>query len=271
MKITDEILETVIKELQKEKVESIEIEVVGFENNGLASSKFFGMPYIGRDKEVPVGEDGKQLVILAQINCEELPENNIYPKKGLLQFWVGRDDLAGLDIEDPTSNKNSRVVYYPEIDPTVSVDDVVNKYELPTISYIFEEAFHELKFTKKMVTRSAYTYDFPNVFKAKLSELYPEFVFEEDTELYEILEGEQMNTLFDSLDAQEHRLGGTPYFAQFDPRIKYPDYTVQLLQIDSDGVAGIEWGDSGVANFFITKEMLEQLDFSKVLYTWDCY
>jgi uncharacterized protein YwqG len=33
----------------------------------------------------------------------------------------------------------------------------------------------------------------------------------------------------------------------------------------------VSFGDSGVANFFISPSDLERLDFSRVLYTWDCY
>ena len=30
------------------------------------------------------------------------------------------------------------------------------------------------------------------------------------------------------------------------------------------------WGDCGVGNFFINRRDLENLDFSRILYTWDC-
>nr|WP_088909012.1 DUF1963 domain-containing protein [Brevibacillus formosus] len=32
----------------------------------------------------------------------------------------------------------------------------------------------------------------------------------------------------------------------------------------------VSWGDSGVSNFFVRREDLLRLDFSKVSYTWDC-
>jgi uncharacterized protein YwqG len=32
----------------------------------------------------------------------------------------------------------------------------------------------------------------------------------------------------------------------------------------------MQWGDMGVANFFINSEKLKQKDFSDILYTWDC-
>ncbi|KAA8825880.1 DUF1963 domain-containing protein [Bifidobacterium reuteri] len=51
-------------------------------------------------------------------------------------------------------------------------------------------------------------------------------------------------------------------------RADYDDELV-LLKVDSyDDV--LMWGDSGCANFLIRRNDLEQLDFSHVLYTWDC-
>ena len=56
--------------------------------------------------------------------------------------------------------------------------------------------------------------------------------------------------------------------------IKYEDYGVLLLQIDSEVGSGqdngIRWGDSGTANFFIRPEGLKNLDFNKVLFAWVC-
>jgi uncharacterized protein YwqG len=75
-----------------------------------------------------------------------------------------------------------------------------------------------------------------------------------------------------------HRIAGYPAFCQHDPRGNpdedYEDLDILLLQIDSEsseGNAYIAWGDMGVANFFISAEDLRRLDFSRVLYTWDCY
>lgn len=44
-----------------------------------------------------------------------------------------------------------------------------------------------------------------------------------------------------------------------------------LLQIDTDDALNIMWGDAGVANFFIREKDLINLDFSNVVYNWDCY
>ena len=74
-----------------------------------------------------------------------------------------------------------------------------------------------------------------------------------------------------------HRIGGYPFFTQDDPRGYLPhlqQHTILLLQLDSDSGNGdadkVLWDDAGVGNFFITPEDLQQRDFSRVLFTWDC-
>ena len=54
----------------------------------------------------------------------------------------------------------------------------------------------------------------------------------------------------------------------------FEDYTELLFQLDSEFGTDdyyILWGDSGVGNFFATKEQLRNLDFAESLYSWDCY
>lgn len=73
-----------------------------------------------------------------------------------------------------------------------------------------------------------------------------------------------------------HRLGGYPHFTQSHPRELLPqdEPYILLLQIDSGKSAfekiNIEWGDAGVCNFWIKESALKKLDFSEVLYNWDC-
>ena len=52
----------------------------------LTQSKVGGLFYLPKTTEIPTNSKGEQLMFLAQINCEELPENTIYPKKGIMQF-----------------------------------------------------------------------------------------------------------------------------------------------------------------------------------------
>jgi len=78
------------------------------------------------------------------------------------------------------------------------------------------------------------------------------------------------------IDERVHQVGGNPSFFQGYPRYSYPEYEdyILLLQIDSDyydETHNICWGDGGIGNFFIKPFQLKALDFSQVLYHWDCY
>ena len=66
--------------------EMIRIKLSLSNNLTLTDSKFGGMPYVPKGGSLPTSAEGNPLFMLAQINCEQLPENNIYPKRGLLQF-----------------------------------------------------------------------------------------------------------------------------------------------------------------------------------------
>ena len=69
------------------------------------------------------------------------------------------------------------------------------------------------------------------------------------------------------------RLGGYPFFTQYDPRdtSKSHDDKELLFQLDSDSGLGIEWGDSGVWNCFLSDSDLKKGNFSNVLTYWDCH
>ena len=89
---------------------------------------------------------------------------------------------------------------------------------------------------------------------------------EEEKELFEVYE--------ETFAGDGHKIGGYPFFTQTDPRDEddeYEEYEVLLFQMDSDTEADIMWGDMGVANFFIKEKDLRNLDFSDVLYNWDCH
>jgi uncharacterized protein YwqG len=66
------------------------------------------------------------------------------------------------------------------------------------------------------------------------------------------------------------QLGGYPNFAQCDIRTEdeYED-SILLFHSNSEN-SDLMWGDLGYGNFFIQKQDLLNLDFSKVQYTYDC-
>lgn len=115
VRFNNEIKKIVLDILEKNKKPMIEISLSD-EKPNLFQSKFGGVPYLPKDKEAPKDKANRQLTLLAQINIDELPENNIYPmKEGILQFWILNDDILGLDY-DTHLGDGYKIIYYKEID-----------------------------------------------------------------------------------------------------------------------------------------------------------
>ena len=212
-------------------------------------SKIGGLGYIPHDKDFPTDSNGNQLRLLAQIECDKIQLDG-FMKTGLLQFWILNDDVAGIDVWGTTNQDGFRVIYYPEIDKTVTKEEI------------------ESKFVKNEYDDDEYN-GFPVFRECGMSfEKSKDKEFDYNTDDEEILEE------YDSLSG--HKVGGYPYFTQSDPR---PDmengdyYDFLLFQLDTDYIGKedvVMWGDSGVGNFFINSEKLKNRDFSDVLYNWDC-
>lgn len=209
-------------------------------------SKIGGLGYIPHDKDFPTDSNGNQLRLLAQIECDKIQLDG-FMKTGLLQFWILNDDVAGIDVWGTTNQNGFRVIYYPEIDKTVTKEEIENKFiknEYDDDEYNGFPVFCEcgMSFEK---TENRFNY-------------------------YEIEDEDDENEVIG------HKVGGYPYFTQSDPR---PDmengdyYDFLLFQLDTDYIGKedvVMWGDSGVGNFFINSEKLKNRDFSDVLYNWDC-
>ncbi len=199
-------------------------------------SKIGGTGYIPHDKDFPTDSQGNQLRLLAQIECDKIQLDG-FMKKGLLQFWILNNDVLGMNEWGTTNQDGFRVIYYPEIDKTVTKEEI------------------EEKFVKNDYDDDEDEY-FPVYRECGIS-----FEYIEDGEIHEGIIG--------------HRVGGYPYFTQEDPRdekqLEYYDFL--LFQLDTDCIGDedvVMWGDSGIGNFFINSEKLKNCDFSDVLYNWDC-
>ena len=276
--ITLEDINKVIEKMKNDNTrECINITLEVNEDLGIFDSKFGGIPYIANESDVPKDSNDTQLALLAQINCAELPENDLYPKDGLLQFWISRNDNFGLN-----NKEDYRVIYIKDIDTSITKEDILNKY-----NFLNEDNNEEyspfnkkntsfaLKFEKGISTITPNDFLFEELALQTVQELFPD---ERVADLYNDLEKDVFDTLFKAFKGVNHAIGAYPTFTQWDPR--NPDeadaYGVTLLQVESkwnndSNDAEIMWGDSGVANFFINKEKLENLDFDDVLFNWDCF
>ena len=165
----------------------------------------------------------------------------VFPEKGLLQFWIAHEDCFGLGFDDQTIQDGFRVLYCPETDATVTEDEVRSK-------------MHEFEDEDMFPVYGTFGLTFTPS---------QDVLADPDDE--------------DSEGNFGHKIGGFPDFTQWDPRdgeIKDSEnYDFLLFQLDSDydgAHTNVIWGDSGIGNFFISSEKLRRLDFSDVLYNWDC-
>ena len=237
----------------------IEIKLTDNDKPTWWQSKFGGLPYLPKDFEYPKSPNGEYLYLLAQINFAEVPPLESFPNKGILQFYLAADeDGYGLDFDNPTEQDKFRIIYFADGDLTE--DNLVTNFDfLPPINDKWLMPFAgccQVTFSLEYSPISPGDYQF---------NLFPLF----EKEYQEIAE-----EYYDKFATEKHKLGGYPDFTQSDPRefLNKEEPDILLLQIDSDRskVIDICWGDVGIGNFFIKKSALERLDFSDVLYNWDC-
>ena len=284
VRFNNEIKKIVLDILEKNKKPMIEISLSD-EKPNLFQSKFGGVPYLPKDKEVPKNKENEQLTLLAQINIDELPENNIYPmKEGILQFWILNDDILGLDY-DTHLGDGYKIIYYKDIDKSVTEEEVLEKYKpyKDEDSYFPVEGEFSLSFKLTDGYFSDSNDDFREIVDREMKKFYDENK-EKYSEILKIYDKEnQLNywEIWDILEEDKeigerlfgagHKIGGFPNFTQSDIR-EVGDYEILLLQIDSEGTEKNEimWGDCGIANFFIREKDLKKLNFDRAIYNWDC-
>ena len=256
--------------------EAIRISLSLADNLALTDSKFGGTPYIPKDGTLPTSVDGKPLFMLAQINCEQLPENTLYPKKGLLQFWIAATEapLYGLDYEAPCSNDFKRVIHYPTFGEALPIDDFINDYTFDDENLPFNSKRQfALHFKKDTESISLEERAATQLFFEKWNEAFSTHITTIDEFFDEVPDDicEKINAYL-LKEPTGHKIGGYPYFVEYDPREENDPHTFLLLQIDIDNIEGEEicWGNlAGIANFFISSEDLDNCKFDNIFFHWE--
>ena len=257
----------------KTEMDSYEMELEEAETD-IFESKVGGFPYWDRAKEYPTDSDGNKLVLLAQINFEkEQFNNNLLPTDGILQFFIGYNDVYGMNFNKQDEQKDWRVIYHKQVNKNVNKDEIA-KLNIPTTITLDEkkeEYFpfykeYKIKFNKKKSYIGMNDYKFDNLLTDILEK---EFNAQVGNNPYSFFSKNEEDYFIEHFNAFGHKLLGYPDFTQSDPRDIDSNYDTLLLQIDTDG--DIIWGDSGICNFFINKKDLENGDFSRIIYNWDCY
>lgn len=264
----EELVQSIIDKLTKVTALPLVYFDLEDEKPSILSSKIGGAFYVPEELELPTAKDGSSLHLLAQINFGEIPSLEDFPKQGLLQIFICPDDLYGCDFDNMSSQENWRICYIENLPSADQIDE--SRIFNPTIGkdmYMPFDEGTEYKLNPVKTTQgiSVFDYRFEDAILKYCAEIVPS-----DSPLSEI-DDEVYDELYDKADMYACQLGGYPTFTQYDPRgytnsENMPD--VLLFQLDT--VKDIMWGDSGVANFFITREDLRNKNFSNVWYNWDC-
>ena len=270
-KISDQRLQELAKRLEKTRRTVIRISTKKAKNLSLFTSKFGGYPFWPKNLEYPKTPDGSPLILIAQFNLNELPQNDLLPNSGILQFFIADSDHDwGIKLGGTILNINTglfKVVYHPNIN--LSKNSLITDFNFvhKDPDFPLQNEF-TLNFTLDTELISIDDYRFRNTIQEE--EVYKRIVEEYDDNLLKKL----------NLTAHfyvSHKIGGYLYYTQNDPRADQDLFTdfkepfELLFQMDSDANANIIWGDLGVANFFIQPTDLKNLNFKNVLFNWDCF
>lgn len=223
-----------------------------------AGTRIGGPVWLPDGEAWPADADGEPLEFVAQVDFAELPPLPDFPAAGLLQFFVGRDDLYGAEFDDPGSGA-ARVLWRPDgpsggrLHPPPTHAEGVSPWQRADVraaglSLAGQPAEH-------LPAASDWRLD------ARLEGLLRR------PGLKEI---EEMRHAGDDARPLRHHMGGHPAFTQYDFREpgRGDDYDRTLLRLTSDG--NLLWGDCGEANFLVRRGDLLRRDFSSAVFYWDC-
>jgi len=221
-------------------------------------SRIGGQPYLPEIFSYPKSDEGKPLFFLAQINFEEVPTLANFPKKGILQFYISDGGNYGASLDTEIGQADFRLLYFP--------DPIKDKKELHTEFSPFSQ-FHDvplssgksyqMKFEKQYEIAPTTDHHFDKKMGGDFFMKFGEKEWDRKAEYDEVI------------SAASHKVGGYAHFTQDDPRMYKNKSSLLLFQLDSDPEIGCQWGDMGIAHFFIEPEDLIAKDFSKVTFNWD--
>lgn len=263
--VVDAALAPYRKGLERTRRPVLRIDLQDFPEDDARASKVGGSVWWPLGEPAPLSESGGAMVLLAQINFAELPASEAYPAQGLLQFFITPDEFYGANFDGEytlaalSQQRNFRVVYWPDIRgsaqslPAKTAEDFLTPHR--------PEKPRRMRFTQDAELLSSSDYRFDALLGGDAYARLEAWAKQNG-------HGEQViDEVYEHLDGSGHKFGGYPFFTQTDPRSGGP--LELLLQLNTDD--HMMWGDVGVGGFFIDPADLAKGDFSRVMYSWDCY
>ncbi|AZI41705.1 DUF1963 domain-containing protein [Deinococcus psychrotolerans] len=229
-------------------------------------SKVGGVPYRLQGEAWPLDPAGLPLAFLAQINFAQLPALEGFPNAGIVQFFIGTNDLMGFRFKNIDQPQDTyRVLYFEQVIHDESQLDLslpIWPDDRERHSPLEENLALKISGVKGEMLMTPRDRLFESTVRI-------DFLDEADSPDDDLQLGEYLEEKYNEISPSGHQLGGYPMFTQEDPRT--PEHAhILLFQLDSDWDHNIMWGDMGIGNFFIHPNDLAKRDFSRVFYNWDC-
>lgn len=262
----------------------------------LFDTKVGGLPYWNPEKEYPEDSNGKKMALLAQINLDKDPMEDLIPGGGMLQFFGAADEIFRMEYGSQENSDFCRIVYHRQVDYHISREELI-QLGVPDSTKCYEghtpvsgEAL--MKVEKSTVYMGMEDYRFYEVLKEVIGEefgLKPGGDMDQDksqdeeacgfqSDLLDFLGEEETDEMEDEFSNDGFWILGYPAFAsnRKDPRQKNEElrkYDRLLFQFDvhylSDDYYFRADNECGIAQFFIRSEDLANQDFGKVMYHWE--
>lgn len=251
----------------------------------LFESKVGGIPYLPSCSEIPTDSSGKQMRLLAQVNCKDLIQLEDHPHNGILQFWL---------TVNSEWNEYS-VKYYTDINEESALSSCQCHPE-ETAGAFPVKGEYGMSFNLKEETMSRDDIRLEAFFCQCYTEISGEYISSPEDAgdvVYEIFEG-----YCDDCVGCGSKIGGyewstqPPSYATYQPKeyanpyrspwktyieeidMSSDDTTILLFQLSShyknSSDYKVLWGDAGIGRFYIKRKDLKNRDFSKVWFSWDC-
>lgn len=222
-------------------------------------SKIGGQPAWPNNKKYPDGD-----FMLIQIDLKKIEKTLVgFPNSGMLQIFItDEDDWEGTlyyhtdkELENLMDTSSKPVLKDQCVSPTSQVFKLLGKFE---IMYPQDPSSAEANNVYEIFNKH-----FGTSIKG-INDLDEVFGYKDSAEIIKTIFIPGSNGYCGGI-----RLGGYPYFTQYDPRSEKDKDDILLLQVDSEN--GIEFGDGGIVNAFISPVNLKNKKFDSAYVHWDCY
>ncbi len=228
-------------------------------------SRLGGPALLPTEEAWPCDSDGIPLEFLAQLDladCSALPG---YPEGGIVQFFVGRDDLHGADFDDQLAGQFMVRWLAPDAPVYLAQQPPLTpKHEGSAGDYTPFDNDAQREHGVALVAR-------PMTDVIDASNLAADNRIAALHASYDVASLEDWLLTPEAERPMRHHTGGFPAFAQQDIRedARWAEYDHVLLHLTSADDL-VYWGDTGEALFMIRSGDLARGDFSRVIYSWDC-